>query len=90
MSESELNPNVQMIRSEGVRLIRGKIPRDVRRALSEAVAAGTLGHLKRDGMKPEAFFHPNSIYRAKEKRNQAAFEALNTLSKIVARPGETY
>lgn len=71
--------NVQMVRMEGVRLVHGKIPMEVRKALNAAVKAGVLGRLKKEGIRPEAYFHPNSINRAKELRNreqQSTIEAL--------------
>lgn len=62
--------NVEMVRVERVRLITNKLPREVRKALNEAVKKGALGHLKKDGYKPEAYFHPTFDYLARHKRNQ--------------------
>lgn len=74
--------NVQTVLMQGVRLIQGKVIAEVRKALNEAVKAGTLGHLKRDGLKPEAYFHPNSIYRAKEERNREEFKCKSALKGV--------
>ena len=62
--------NVLMVQMEGVRLIVNTVPRDVRAALNAAVKAGELGHLKKDGHKPEAYFHKNALDRAKEERGR--------------------
>ncbi|HXS58512.1 MAG TPA: hypothetical protein VN726_20430 [Hanamia sp.] len=40
--------NVLMVQMEGVRVVRGKVMSDVRKALSEAVKNGELGHIKKD------------------------------------------
>ena len=50
--------NVQLVRMERYRLIHNRLPMAVRRDLQAAVKAGILAHLKKDGHKPEAFFHP--------------------------------
>lgn len=68
--------NVEMIRLQGVRLISNKLPASVRKALNAAVKSGRLGHMKKEGHKPEAYFHPNAIWRAKEKRNNVEREII--------------
>lgn len=71
--------NVRMIQAERVRLIRGPMPRDVRSALNAAVKAGRLGHLKKDGFRPEAYFDPDFEYLAKGERAEAAAESRRAL-----------
>ena len=74
--------NVEMIRNEGVRLIRGKIFREIRTELNKAVKAGELGHIKQDKLKPEAYFHPEQRAEA-ERQIQAAYDkAVNALSAV--------
>lgn len=87
-NETEMSPNVKMIRVEGVRLISGRIPLEVRKELYEAVKLGQLGHLKKDKLKPEAFFHPNSIYKAKEKRGIAQNASLRAIAKVSLKMSE--
>jgi hypothetical protein len=82
------SPNVEMIRIEGVRLVRGKIPAAVRRELRAAVKDGRLGHLPKDGHRPEAFFHPNSKFKAMEAQDREERAALEALAGVVARPFE--
>ena len=75
--------NVKMVQMEGVRLVIGRIPADVRKALNAAVKAGELGHIKKEGLKPEAYHHKNAQARAREARNRAAAESANSIKKIV-------
>ncbi|MBV7531328.1 hypothetical protein [Chitinophaga sp. sic0106] len=76
--------NVYMVQMEGVRLITGKIPAEVRKALNAAVKAGELGHIKKDGLKPEAYHHKNARGRAIEMRDQAFRASLDTLKNVFA------
>lgn len=75
--------NVEVIRMVGVREIAGRVPREIRNALNAAVKAGRLGHLKKDELMPEVFFHPNSRARAIELRNRRAIEKTNALRKAL-------
>jgi hypothetical protein len=75
--------NVKMVQMEGVRLVIGRIPADVRKALNAAVKVGELGHIKKDGLKPEAYHHKNARARAIEARNRAAADSVNAIKKIV-------
>lgn len=54
--------NVANILAGGSRTIIGKVPAQVRKELRAAVKDGILGHLPKDGLKPEIFFHP--LHRA--------------------------
>ena len=56
---AEFGPNVEQILAQATRVVRVKIPASVRAELRAAVKAGVLGHLKKDGLKPEIFFHPD-------------------------------
>lgn len=59
--------NVEKVRMQRV-LLAGRIPADVRKALNAAVKRGELGHMKKDGSKPEAYYHPTFEYLAKGAR----------------------
>lgn len=74
--------NVLMVRMEGVRIVKGRIIAEVRKALNAAVKNGTLGHFKKDGLKPEAYFHPNSRPRAIELRNREQKESIDALKNV--------
>lgn len=60
--------NIEKVRTQRVLLATGRIPADVRRALNAAVKRGELGHMKKDGDKPEAYYHPTFEYMAKAAR----------------------
>lgn len=64
--------NVQLVRVKRFILCTSKIPASVRRALNEAVKRGELGHVKKEGHKPEAYFHPTFDYMMKAARNAHA------------------
>lgn len=81
-------PNVAQILVQASRVIRGKIPAQVRKELREAVKAGVLGHLKRDGLKPEIFFHPDHKHGAIERQKREAEYAVGCISKVMAGPAE--
>lgn len=74
--------NIEVIRMMGVRIIAGSIPSDIRKHLSSGVKAGKLGHLRKDGLRPEAYFHPNSRAKAIEKRNRIANESIDALRRV--------
>lgn len=73
--------NVQLVRAERVRVAR-KLSREIRQALNAAVKTGTLGHLKRDGLKPEVYYHPDFQYMAIEVRNQAVSRTISALQAV--------
>ena len=81
-------PNVQNILVQGSRVIRGRIPAQVRKELAAAVKAGALGHLKRDGLKPEIFFHPDHKHGAIDRQNREAAYSVGCIAKVVASPAD--
>lgn len=74
--------NVLAVKLMGVRIVEGKIPSDVRKALNTAVKNGELGHLKKYGLKPEVYFHPNSLYNARKAQSKKASEGLAAIFKV--------
>lgn len=79
--------NVELVRTERFRLVRGSIPREVRAQLNAAVKRGELGHLKKDRLKPEAYFHPTFEYMAVAARNKAERDVTNALRRVAGFPG---
>jgi len=77
--------NAELIRTEATRIIRGPIPAAVRKELYAAVKAGYLGHFKKDGLRPEVFFHPEHRDTAIECQNREAAAAIEAISKVVDR-----
>jgi len=81
---AEFGPNVEDILCRATRVIRGRVPSQVRKELMAAVKAGVLGHMKRDGLKPEIFFHPDHKNGAIERRRREAEYAVACIGRVVA------
>lgn len=75
--------NVQMVRDQRYRMVINRLPADVRKALNEAVRSGLLGHMKKDGHKPECYFHPTFDYLAKAERNRIQRQVMNARSNVL-------
>lgn len=71
------------IMAQTSRVVRGKIPAQVRKELMAAVKAGVLGHLRRDGLKPEIFFHPDHKHGAIDRQRREAEYAIGNIAKVV-------
>jgi hypothetical protein len=76
--------NVEVVRMIGVQLITAKMGRDTRAGLMAGVKAGKIGRLMKDGHKPEAFFHPNSKWKAMEARDRHEREIREAAAKVFA------
>jgi len=74
--------NVELVLAERYRLITSRIPREVRKALNNAVKQKKLGHLKKDHLKPEVYYHPNFKYLAIDARNKHERESLKALEQM--------
>jgi hypothetical protein len=79
----EFGPNVQNILIQSTRVIRGTIPQQVRRELMTAVKAGALGRLKKDGLKPEIFFHPDHKNGAIERQQREAEYSVKCIASVI-------
>ncbi|WP_250439368.1 hypothetical protein [Delftia tsuruhatensis] len=73
--------NVQKVRMQRVLLV-SRLPGDVRRALNAAVKRGDLGHMKKDGHKPEAYFHPTFDYLARQERYAHECSVIRAMSAV--------
>jgi len=80
---SAAEANVQIVRMEGFRLIT-KLPAQARRDLNSAVKEGRLGHLRKDGLLPEVYFHPNSKAAAISARKNNANKSIAAIAGVVA------
>jgi hypothetical protein len=76
-------PNTEQIRKHATRVVRGRIPASVRKELMNSVKLGLLGHLKRDGLKPEIFFHPDHANGAKERQNHEAAYSVKCIATVM-------
>lgn len=84
--ENTYGPNVANILVRATRVIRGRVPAQVRAQLRMAVKDGVLGHLPKDGLKPEIFFDPNHKHGAIERQLREAQYSVSCISKVVATP----
>jgi len=80
--------NVEQIRAQATRVVRGRIPAEVRKELRAAVKAGVLGHLRKDGLKPEVFFHPDHKNGAIERQRREAEYAVKCIAGVMASPAD--
>lgn len=79
----DFGPNVANILAHGSRIVRGRVPAQVRKELRAAVKAGVLGHLAADGLKPEIFFHPDHRNGAIDRRQREAEYAVGCIGKVM-------
>ena len=79
-------PNVEVVRMIGTKTVTGRLPREVRAELMDGVKSGRVGRLKKDGLKPEMFFHPNSRPVALELQRKAALASVALISGVMATP----
>ena len=85
---AEYGPNVEQILCSASRVIRGRIPLQVRRELQAAVKAGVLGRLAKDGLKPEVYFHPDHKHGAVERQKSEALYAAKCIAGVIASPAD--
>lgn len=78
--------NIRMVIGEGVRVIRGPIPRAIRAALNAAVKDGRLGHMRKDGRKPEVYYRPQQRAKAEQIRRREEIHTLVALACVCAPP----
>ena len=74
--------NVELVLTGRVRIVRGKLPKDVRTALDNAVKSGVLGHMPRNKYLPECYYHPKFDYLARAERNKIAEKTISALKQI--------
>jgi len=77
--------NVKKVLMQRVQLVKGSLPAQVRKALNEAVKRGELGHMKKDGHKPEVYYHPTFDYLARSERNEHERSVLQAVAGVMAR-----
>lgn len=80
--------NVQMVRDQRFRLVISGLPADVRKALNAAVKAGELGRMKKEGHKPECYYHPTFKYLAVEARNKREREIVGASRSVMVTMSE--
>lgn len=80
----DFGPNVANILAQASRVIRGRVPAQVRKELMAAVKAGALGRLKRQGLKPEIFFHPDHLHGAIDRQRREFEYSANLIKGVFA------
>jgi cell wall assembly regulator SMI1 len=75
--------NVELVRMSRVRVV-SKLTADVRKALNEAVKRGELSHKKKDGRKPEVYYHPNFEHLANAERDRVERETIQALMGVLS------
>lgn len=76
--------NVEMIRAQATKVVKGRIPAEVRKELMDAVKRNYLGRLPKDGLKPEIFFHPDHLHGAIERQRREAEYSANLIKRVFA------
>ena len=76
--------NVEYVKIGRVKLIKNRMPASVRKALNAAVKTGELGHMKKDGLRPEAYFHPHFEHLAISDRNNLEREIKRVSSRVLS------
>lgn len=82
----DFGPNVSAILVGGTRVIRCRVPAQVRKELNAAVKAGVLGRLPKNGLKPEIFFHPDHKNGAVDRQKREASYSIQCISSVIASP----
>lgn len=78
--------NVKKVLMQRVLLVTTRLPAQVRKALNEAVKRSELGHVKKDGHKPEAYYNPTFQYLVAGERNQHERDVLNAVKRVAGFP----
>ena len=81
---SVADANIELVRMMGVRIVSAGLDRGTRAALMAGVKGGRIGRLAKEGNKPEAFFHPNALWNAKEERSKIANAAIRAILAVCA------
>lgn len=84
----DFGPNVSRILVQATHVVHGRIPAEVRRQLSAAVKAGVLGRLRKDGLKPEIFFHPAHKNGAIDRQKREAAYSVGCIAGVLATPAD--
>ena len=86
LERGEITPEesyIEAVKCERVKIVICRLPNYVRAVLNGAVKSGELGHWKKDGKKPEVYFHPSFDYLAKEARYQHERETKSAVSGVI-------
>ena len=74
--------NIEMVKMMRVRIVAGGLTAQLRKCLNAGVKTGELGHMKKDGLKPEVYFCDGFSHLARSERNRIERAKLNAVSGI--------
>ena len=74
--------NIEKVKMARVILVTASLPAQVRRALNFAAKSGELGHIKKDRLKPEAYFHTSFDYLARSERARHERDTNNAVTSV--------
>lgn len=81
-----VTPNVELIRAHATRIVNHRLPKYVRDELRAGVKAGYLGHLSKDGLRPEIYFHPDHKNGAIEQQDREVAYAIDCICRVIVHP----
>ena len=74
--------NIEIVKCQRVRLIKGRMPACIRKALNQAVKDGILGHMKKDNHKPECYYFKPFKHLADDARVKEHNKAIDSLGSL--------
>ena len=77
--------NVEKVLTQRVLIVKS-LPKTVRAALNAGVRDGKLRHKRKEGRKPEVYYHPNFEYLANAERKRVERETLVALIGVIVPP----
>lgn len=86
MQQGKINvdqANVLIIQMMGAKAVINKLPMSVRKALNNAVKAGELGRIKKDGLMPEVYHHKNGRAKALDLQRSFVKGKIEAISKVL-------
>ena len=79
--------NIEKVLVQRVLVINGRFPMAARKALNAAVKDGVLGHMKKQGMKPEVYYNPTFDYLARSERKKIERDAIQAIATVAGFKG---
>lgn len=74
--------NIRLVEAERFRIVRNKLSREVRSALSQGVKQGRLVRVSKTEKNPEYYYKPNFEYLVKEQLYKEECVLINSLKSI--------
>ena len=81
--------NVEMVRMQRFRVISAPLSRQTRTALNKAVKDGLLCHKKRNGNRPEVYYHPEFEHLADAEVAGIADDAIRAIMEFFGKESDS-